>query len=71
MNNEQKSRLAGVVMGQVGALFENWDERVEAGGLLSNVADIDPVEARLQISRWMTKLPGDQWDTRLVPFEDL
>ena len=63
MTRNQTERLASAVMYQVGNLMEVWDEIADQHDL----QDIDPNEAQRTLAKWMSKLPGKSWDTRLGP----
>lgn len=59
LTREQKSLVAAEVIRAAGTLIEFWDERFQ-GDVPCTAA-----EAAEQISRWLSRLPGDAWDTRL------
>jgi hypothetical protein len=57
MTKQQKEQLAGLLISQAGNLVEFWAEQ--------GVDGLDKQEAAEQLAKWLSKLPGTEWDTRL------
>ncbi|MFI5776993.1 hypothetical protein [Nocardia sp. NPDC051570] len=57
--------MAGEVISRVADIAGMWEEMLAGGLLDSELADVDPDEARQQLSEWMSKLPGKSCDNRL------
>ncbi|MGX1133199.1 hypothetical protein RKD49_005389 [Streptomyces glaucescens] len=62
MTNEQKRAVAAELILAAGSLIENWTERFESRG---EQPPCDAAEAAELFGRWLAKLPGEAWDTRL------
>lgn len=65
LTNAQKRALAAELIHTAASLFENWEERGEAGLLSEEAAAIDADEAAQYIANLLKHLPGTAWDTRL------
>lgn len=61
LTNDQKQRLAAALIGAAADMIECWSERAAT----YDAEDIPRDEAAQQIARWLTRLPGSAWDTRL------
>jgi hypothetical protein len=62
LKREVKKAVADKLIETAGDLIENWEERFEQVG---EEAPCSAEEARACIARWLYKLPGDSWDSRL------
>jgi hypothetical protein len=66
-DREKKEFVAGQLLSQAGNLVEFWSEMARNYGHDREAEEIDAEYARACIARWLRRLPGDIWDTRLDP----
>lgn len=62
LTRAEKSAVAAALIHAAGTLVESWDEGFASRG------EEPPVDAELaahQIAKWLSRLPGKAWDTRL------
>jgi|WetSurMetagenome_2_1015567.scaffolds.fasta_scaffold15171_3 hypothetical protein len=59
---DQRRSVAAKLIIHAGHLIEHWDEMTFGDPELCGVTS---QEASELIGRWLHRLPGDQWDTRL------
>lgn len=62
LTNAEKAAVAAALIHAAGTLVESWDEHFASTG---EDAPVDADLAAHQISRWLSRLPGKTWDTRL------
>lgn len=56
--NEQRRKIAGVLIWGAANLLEAWDD-------IPETEELDYDFAKECFKRWLAALPGDAWDTRL------
>lgn len=62
LTRAEKAAVAAALIHAAGSLIETWEETFTSCG------EEPPVDAELaahQISKWLSRLPGDAWDIRL------
>lgn len=60
---EKKQAVAQVLLGAAGDLVEFWTEKTE---YQEWAGEISAEFARECIAKWLSRLPGDDWDIRLT-----
>lgn len=66
LTNGQKRAVAAKLIETAGDLVADWEERFESQG---EKPPCNAVEARELLAKWLQKLPGTAWDTRLGEIE--
>lgn len=62
---QMRREVAAQLLNAAGTLVEFWTEKTQDTDAEGIPADF----ARKCLNRWLSRLPGEAWDTRLGPFE--
>jgi hypothetical protein len=65
LSNTQKRQLAAELIRAAGDLIERWRYEGLPADRHHELVVLTVDEAAEQFSRWLTKLPGHEWDARL------
>jgi hypothetical protein len=65
MTRKQKHALAGELAFAAGCLCDDLENKIADGLMAEELRGVPVAEISEQLARWLMKLPGDEWDTRL------
>jgi len=65
LTKAQQLALVDALLDQAGNLVEFLSEMAARGSVDAVLADADPNAVAAQLSVWLRRLPGDNWDSRL------
>lgn len=65
MTRKQLHVLAGELAFAAGCICDSLQEKIEDGLISDELKGVSTEEVSEQLAKWLRKLPGDAWDTRL------